>query len=190
MPGCSPGCVEIKYGWTDRQKWNYVRNIYQPNYNINDDGDYVDVREAEDQARVNDEAKYTSMYNGDWAAWQARVAGGHDEPFEKFLQWQFEIGTTMYGNLPQYNKHDHVGYCWMPCAYHEDDDWTEEQIASMRSRTRTMLGLEEWQDPLEGFSDHGDYYMKLHAKGHVWGWECTSDNCPYYVTYGVRYFYS
>lgn len=190
MPGCRPPCVEIQDGWTNRQKWNYVKNLYQPNYTIDLSGNHTDPREVDDVSRVTSEANYTSAYDADLAVWQARISNGHDEPFEKFLQWQYEIGTTMYGNLPQHKKNEHSGYCWMPCAYHRGDDWTVEQIEAGQVRTRTMLDLEDWQDPLEGWNDHGDYYMELHAKGNVWGFQCTSDDCPYYVTYGVRYFYS
>jgi hypothetical protein len=31
-------------------------------------------------------------------------------------------------------------------------------------------------------------YMKTTNRGN-WGFECTYDNCHYYVTYGERYFY-
>jgi len=189
MPGCKPSCVTTFSG-TLRQKWNYVKNLYMPAYTIDSNGSWIDNRATDDPARIAAESKYTSMYNVDLAIWQARTASGHNETFERFLQWQYEIGTTAYGNLPQHKKHEHEGYCWMPCAYHRSDHWTQEQIDAMRDRTRTMLGLESWQDPLEGFSDHGDYYMRLHAKGNIWGYECTYSGCPYYVTYGERYFYS
>lgn len=190
MPGCKPPCVEIHPSWTDRQKWNYVKSLYMPAYTIDLNGNYVDPRDVGDQSRINDESKFTNTYNIDVAVWQARIVGGHDEPFEKFLQWQYNIGTTMYGNLPQDKKQSHEGYCWMPCPYHRDDDWTQAEIDVMRGRTRTMLGLESWQDPLEGFADHDDYYMELHSRGNVWGYQCTYSGCPYEITYGVKYFYS
>jgi hypothetical protein len=33
------------------------------------------------------------------------------------------------------------------------------------------------------------YYMKTHMRISVWGYECTFDNCPYYLDNGQRYFY-
>jgi len=175
MPGCTPPCVEIQEGWTTRQKWNYVKNLYMPSYDIDSNGNYVDPRDAGDVARISSEAKYDGMYNTDLAAWQARILGGHNEPFERFLQWQYQIGTTMYGNLPQHKKHDHVGHCWMPCPYSTD---------SSAERSVTMLGFSVGTKV-----DHGIYYMKTQARGSVWGYECTFDSCPYYIGENIRYFY-
>lgn len=164
-------CVEIKDGWTNRQKWNYVKNLYMASYEIDDDGDYVDSRELLDPARVIDEQKYLVMFNTDLDAWSERGVG----EFERFLQWQYERGTTIYGNLPQYKKSQHEGHCWAPCPYSTD---------SSDARSETMLGFEPATK-----NDHDIYYMKTDINGTKWGFTCTYSGCPYLITTGQQYFY-
>jgi len=174
-----------------RRKWNYVKNLYQPAYFIDINGDWNDSRPSsfeggvcspEDTHTPNmskrlDDNKYERTFYDDLLSWctymKGRPAG---TIFEKFLQWQYEIGTVMYGNLPQYNKNNHTGHCWMPCPYSTDS--TDE-------RTEAMLGFNVAK------VDHGNYYMITQSKGNVWGYECTSNSCPYYVGTGntKRYFY-
>lgn len=95
-------------------------------------------------------------------------------------RWEQLYGTTVYGNLPQHKKHNHVGHCWAKCPY----DTTCSGV-----RRRHMVGTET---PPEGTVLHEaggkHYYMKTHSRG-VWGFECTFDGCPYYITYGKRYFF-
>ena len=181
MPGCRPPCVTTFSG-TNRQKWNYVKNLYMPSYTIDGDGDYTDNRSASDVARIADEDKYDAMYAEDLAHWQATRPSAD---FEKWLQWQYEIGTIHYGNLPQHKKSEHVGYCWFPCPYSNENEGTEVPI----EWSRYKLGLDDNEYPLEGRNDHGIYYMKLQSKGNNWGFECSYDGCTYYVAYGERYFY-
>lgn len=166
-------CVEIQTGWSNRRKWNYVKNLYMASYNILPNGDYYDSRDVSDVSRVADEAKFTTMFNTDLANWQAR---GANIEFERFLQWQYEYGTTIYGNLPQHKKvGDHVGHCWAPCPYSNDSDAT---------RSETMLGFTPGTK-----NDHGIYYMETASNGTEWGFRCTYDDCPYYTATGNRYFY-
>ena len=189
MAGCNIQCVEIKDGWTDRQKWNYVRSLYIPSYKISDTGERLECypweddamcysRLSDDPARIYDEAKYDQMYLTDHDAW---VLHAQTKPFEKFLQWKYEYGTYHYGNLPQYKKNQHVGHKWAICPYSDQ---------SSEGRTRLMLGLDELT-ALPQQNDHGIYYMKTTSNGKDWGFECTFVGCPYvsYYNIGVKYFY-
>jgi hypothetical protein len=175
MPGCSPPCVEIKEGWTDRQKWNYVKNLYQPNYAIDSNGDESDARAIDDEARIADFVTWDGQYNEDHLIWITFYSG---KPFEKWLQWQYKIGTTAYGNLPQHKRSDHSGHCWMPCPYSVD---------SSDERSEAMWDVND--NPTLTKNDHGDNYMQTDSKGTVWGWRCTYSGCPYEVAYNKPYFY-
>jgi len=102
--------------------------------------------------------------------------------------WEYMYGTENYGNLPEHLKYTHAGHCWAPCPY---------STQATAIRTRHLLGLAD-TDPLPIGSltrtDHTDvngmvYYLKTHGKGPVWGYECTFDDCPYYLVYSKRYFY-
>lgn len=96
-------------------------------------------------------------------------------------EWEYCYGTTTSGNLSQHKKHEHVGHCWAPCPFSTQADDV---------RRENMVGT---ATPSEGTNDHTYsgkiHYMKTHSKGAVWGYECTSDTCPYYTTHGKRYFY-
>lgn len=165
-------CVEIQSGWTNRQKWNYVKNLYMPSYGIDANGDYIDSRELLDPARVEDEQKYILMFNADLVAWQLRGSVGY---FEHFLQWQYEYGTAVYGNLPQHKKHEHEGHCWAPCPY---------STASSDVRSEIMLGFVPTVK-----NDHDIHYMETGSNGIRWGFRCTYSGCPYLQTTGKQYFY-
>jgi hypothetical protein len=171
MACCTPPCVDIKEGWTLRQKWNYVKNLYQANYAIDSNGDEADPRSPSDPARIADFITWDSQYAADYTAW---ITYYSHVPFEKWLQWQYQIGTTVYGNLPEYKRLNHEGHCWMPCPYSLD---------SSDGRSETMLGFVPTKN------DHGDHYMQTTSNGTSWGWRCTYDNCPYLVANGTRYFY-
>jgi len=182
MPGCTPPCVEIKLGWSDRQKWNYVKNLYQPNYTIDSNGDEADPRAIDDEARIADFVTWDGQYNDDHTTW---ITYYSSTPFEKWLQWQYEIGTTVYGNLPQHKKSEHKGHCWMPCPYTSITDSSVERSETMWSGSGA---------PELSRVAHGIYYMKTQARGSVWGYECTFDGCSYLestggVVSGTRYFY-
>jgi len=167
-----PSCVEIKTGWTNRQKWNYVKNLYMQSYGIDVNGDYVDSRDFTDPSRVADELKYLNMFNDDLDAWTLR---GSSEEFERFLQWQYERGTTIYGNLPQHKKHEHEGHCWSPCPYSNDSSTVRSEI---------MLGFTP-----AAKNDHGIFYMATGSNGTKWGFRCTYSGCPYVQVTGKQYFY-
>jgi hypothetical protein len=165
MPRCKPGCVRIFPG-TDRQKWNYVKSQYLRNYTIDSNGDRVDTYS---------ESAFTEKFQADWEEWQATQPS---KPFEKWLQWRFNYGTAQTGNLPQHKVNDHEGHCWMPCPY---------STASSDDRSEIMWELND--DPEYTKNDHGIYYMETHARGSVWGFQCTYSGCPYYIGEGKRYFY-
>jgi len=175
MPGCSPPCVEIKEGWSDRQKWNYVKNLYQPNYAIDVNGDEADSRAVDDEAKIADFVVWDGQYNEDHANWIMLYS---NKPFEKWLQWQYEIGTTAYGNLPQHKRNDHSGHCWMPCPYSTDS--TTERSETMWSSSGA---------PELTRNDHGNNYMQTDSNGTAWGWRCTYSGCSYEVAYNKSYFY-
>jgi hypothetical protein len=160
---CKPPCVE-EYAGTYRQKWEYVKRFYgglnAPSASLN------------------------AWFAEDYAAWQLDVASGRNSIFEKWLQWKFMTGSVVYRNLPQWERDQHVGHCWAPCPY---------STQSNAIRTRHMLGLSD-ADPLPTQNDHtgGDgriIYLRTNSKGSLWGFECTFDNCPYYVANGERFFY-
>lgn len=94
-------------------------------------------------------------------------------------KWEQIYGTTAYGNLPQDKKQEDEGHCYEPCPY-------STQCDSIRSGL--MIGLA----PPYSRTDHtgGDgrvYNMKTAARGSRWGFECTFDNCTYYLAEGKRY---
>jgi len=167
MARCRPPCVEIITG-TDREKWDYVRAVYY--------GDY-ESREINDPARMSDEAEIDAKFAEDYAVWSSIYP---HVPLEKFMQWYYEYGTYQYGNLPDWKKDDHVGHCFAPCTY--DSNASE-------ARTRNLLGLAS-NEVLPARVPHGNYYMRTTNRGaNRWGFECTYDNCPYYLANGRRYFY-
>lgn len=179
MPGCRPPCVEIMYGPntpTDvslcRRKWNYVKNLYQGSYGIDASGNIDDPRDVSDDAYIADFVKYDAQFTEDYNTWVATRSG---TDFERWLQWQYEVGTTMYGNLPQWKKDQHEGHCWMPCPYSTDssDERSENMLGSVPTKV-----------------DHGEYYMATASKGSSWGFECTYSGCPHLLTNGTRYFYT
>lgn len=181
MPNCKPPCVGIING-TTRQKWNYVRNLYQSSYTLaSGTYDYYDDRDPLDPARVADELSYAEMYQADLSYWLSYYSS---IPFEFYLQWRYQYGTRVYNNLPQPNYLNNVGHCWMPCPYSTEcsDD-----------RTRLMLGLSS-SDPLPPKTSHTlldgrKVYLKMSAVSSSWGFECKFDGCPYYIANGSRYFY-
>jgi hypothetical protein len=180
MPGCKPPCVEIITGST-RQKWNYVKNLYNRSYTIDAGYNYEDARAVDDIARVEDEILFTEMYNTDLSAWLSYAPA---KPFERFLEWRYTYGTTAYANLPQHKRNDHVGHCWAPCPYS-----TQSSIA----RTRFLLGLSD-SDPLPARTDHTNtegklVYMKTSSIGTAWGFECQFDGCTYYIANGQHFYY-
>jgi hypothetical protein len=98
--------------------------------------------------------------------------------------WRTLYGTDNTGNFPQWKKDQHEGHCWHPCPYSTQCD---------ALRTRHLLGLEDY-DALPTQADHSDtdgkvYYMQTAYRGQ-WGYECTYDQCPYYLDNGERYFYT
>jgi hypothetical protein len=169
MSGCKPSCIGQVVG-TSREKWDYVRAIYFPTP--------VETRDADDPARLADEAELDQLFGEDEAIWSTTYSGV-GVPFEKFMQWYYQHGTYQYGNLGDFKKDDHVGHCFAPCPY---------DTACSDERTRHMLDLSD-TDPLPLRTAHGIYYMRTESRGSKWGFECTYDSCPHYLSTGRRYFY-
>ena len=166
MPGCKPIVKTIE--GTNREKWEYVRTFYF--------GDREETRDASDPARIEEELYLDTTFLEDQGEWTANYS---HVPFEKFMQWYYEMGTYKYGNLPDWKQDDHVGHSYATCPY---------DSASSDVRTRIMLGL-EITDSLPTRNAHGDYYLQTESRGSRWGYKCTFSGCPYYTTYGRRYFY-
>lgn len=170
-----------------RRKWNYVKSLYQSGYQIDGNGDWYDNRTQEftsgvcgnptpNMAARLDNNRYKELFHDDLFTWTFFIEDNSNNViFERFLQWQYQYGTSVYANLPQYKKHEHVGHCWAPCPYSTDSDGV---------RSESMLGFTPATK-----NDHGIYYMKTEGKGGVWGFECTYDGCPYYTGTGKKYFY-
>jgi len=165
MARCKPECVTIIAG-TNREKWNYVRSLYF--------GDYVENRASDDEARIADEITLTALFSEEEASWLSRSPS---TPFEKWLQWKYEYGTEAYANLPQYKTGSHIGRCYAACPYSTEatDLRSEHMLGSVPTKvTHTVDGV--------------THYMEIVYQG-KWGFRCTYDDCPYYSTNGVRYFY-
>lgn len=99
-------------------------------------------------------------------------------------KWELIYGTTAIGNLPQHKKHEHTGYCWKPCPYSTQADDV---------LTRALLGLAP-EATLPTKVDHTNivegrtYFMDKDYRG-GWGFFCTYDDCPYYLSTGSRFFH-
>lgn len=169
MARCKPECVVTVSG-TNREKWDYVRALYF--------GDYVESRTPTDAARIADEAALTALFNTDEANW---LAGNPSKPFERWLQWKYELGTEAYGNLPQDKASQDVGHCMSPCPYstQSTDLRSEHMLGSVPTGALTKV------THTAGGVTH---YMVTAFEG-KWGFKCTYDGCPYYLTTGKRYFY-
>jgi len=165
MARCKPDCISTISG-TNREKWDYMRSLYF--------GDYVEIRAGDDAARIADEAALTTLFNKEKASWLARSPS---TPFEQWLQWKYTHGTDSYANLPQHKVDQNVGRCYAPCPYSTEatDLRSEHMLGSVPTKvTHTVDGV--------------TYYMEIAYQG-KWGFRCTYDGCPYYLTNGIRYFY-
>lgn len=93
-------------------------------------------------------------------------------------KWQQIYGTDAYGQLPQDKKQQDEGHCFEPCPY-------STQCPNIRSEL--MIG----SPPPHARNDHTGadgriYNMKSAWRGR-WGFECTFDNCSFYIAEGKRY---
>jgi hypothetical protein len=96
-------------------------------------------------------------------------------------KWEQIYGTTAYGNLPQDKKQEDEGHGYAPCPY-------STQCPDVRSEIMITA------TPPYARTDHTGvdgrvYHMKTWARGNSWGFECTFDNCTYYLAEGKRYFW-
>ena len=170
----------------DRNTWNIYRSYYSSGFRIAGEdntyasiGDYIDGRYTDDETRVANEAFFQQEYLDDLFDFGVYGKSG------TFLQWlehRHRFGTVFYGNLPDYTKVKHVGYCWAPCPY---------STQSSDERTRIMLELGP-ADALPTRNDHssGDiiYYMKAYRR-QAWGYQCTFETCPG-KSGNIPYFYT
>ena len=99
-------------------------------------------------------------------------------------KWRYTVGTTSSGNLPEYKKYQHIGYCWAPCPY----DTNATAI-----RTRHLLNL-SLTDPLPSKVHHLDgatgkeVFMSPEHRGGL-GFLCTYSGCTRLIDTGKQYFY-
>jgi len=174
MARCKVDCVSIISG-TNREKWDYVRGLYFDSYGN-------EIRDPSDPARIAEEAAMTALFTKEETAWQAKSPNA---PFEYWLQWKYERGSESYGNLPQHKAsfkidcdgNQIIGHSYAPCPYSTEstDLRSEQMLGSVPTKvTHTAGGV--------------IYYMETAYQG-KWGFRCTYDGCPYYLTNGVRYFY-
>ncbi len=94
-------------------------------------------------------------------------------------KWEQIYGTDAYGQLPQDKKHYDEGHGFAPCPYSTQcpDIRSELMIGTPPPYTRTD----------HTGSDSREYHMKTAARGNRWGFECTFDDCSYYLAEGKRY---
>ena len=121
-----------------------------------------------------DEDELAALFVEEETSWLSRSPS---IPFEKWLQWKYEYGTEAYGNLPEHKVSEHVGHCYAACPYSTEatDLRSEHMLGSVPTKvTHTVDGV--------------THYMEIVYQG-KWGFRCTYDDCPYYSTNGVRYFY-
>jgi len=164
MSRCHNRCVTVS-GTTNEEIWQEIRLQLGP-------------------TNVTSSAAVTLM-NSQIAEYNTWVSTNGSVPFDKWLLWYINIGTTNYANLPKDKKHDgKVGHCYAPCPY-------STQATALK--TRHLLGLTA-EDVLPTKVTHEvmgvTYYMKTANRGSRWGFECTYDGCSHYIITGERYFYT
>jgi hypothetical protein len=159
MPGCVTKCTSYRTTSID-EAWEDIRDHFGPRVAIGSTRYNEDIAEWEEWANNNG------------------VSTTDASKFGKWLVWRCAYGTAEYGNLPT-RKRDHTGISCVTCPYDSNSDSV---------RTRLWLDL-EYTDLLPTRSDHGTYYMRVAHRGNSWGFECTSDSCPYYIANGTRYFH-
>ncbi len=168
MSTCLYKCPTIS-GSSFEERWESLRRHYGP------------LPEAMSLAiRIDKYSEDLSLFV-DWANEHGRDS--FDAAlFGRWLNWKLSIGTDNYGNLPT-RKKDHVGVSCVPCPYDIPPDGISATYWDERSRL--------WVGAIpDSYADHGSYYMKVASKGSVWGWECTSNSCPYFLETGKRYFHA
>lgn len=170
MPRCIDNCPDADLS-TYYTVWADIRENFGPKPDAMMDSYRLDLYSE-------DYGNYILWFDA-WNAEHGAVVGGQDlvdstTLFKKWLNWRCRVGTPSYANLPQ-RLRDHVGISCIPCPY---------DTKSSSVRANAMLGFFPAQ------TDHGIYYMKVSLRGTSWGFECTYDSCPYYISNGQRYFYS
>lgn len=129
-------------------------------------------------------ARYESIPDFDSPATSSGVG------WYEWLKWKNTHGTVYYGNLPQHTKHEHVGYSWMPCPYDNNSNLDlDPDTGNHTLRRRHLLGGTPSQ-AVDHSENNKRYYMRPTSRGARWGFECSFDDCPYYINSGRRYFYT
>lgn len=106
-----------------------------------------------------------------------------DDSLSKEEKWESIVGTTFYGNLPEWKRDQHEGHCYAPCPY-------STQSSDLRTRHMLDIALTDALPEKVLHMDENDraYYMKTSNAG-GWGYECTYSGCPYLLSEGKPYFY-
>jgi hypothetical protein len=119
-----------------------------------------------------------NYFNQHYVAWQNWNASHPTHAFEPWLRWKLQYGTDTMGNLPQNKIDNHVGESHAPCPY---------STQSIDARSEIMLGSVPAK--VDHTANSKIHYMRPAYNG-TWGYECTFDNCPYYLANGRRYFFA
>lgn len=128
-------------------------------------------------------ARKEELYNEDldyystWATEQGIADPLNDsnyKVFGKWFSWKLTMGTNSGANLPA-RVRDHVGISGVFCPY--DTNCSDIRATHMTGDVPAVQ------------SDHGDFYMKIEARGPKWGFACTYPGCQYLLDTGHVYFY-
>lgn len=123
------------------------------------------------------------------------------------LTWENTHGTTVSGNLPQYKvgqnncsvdlnaitypevKLSDFHYHHIKCPYSTQAD--SHYIRNMDKTSLNYFKMEDVSSGPLGLTDHTatNGIMIKESRGHIHGWLCVQDDCPYYISTGKRYFY-
>jgi hypothetical protein len=160
-------CIDIT-GTTNEEIWKEVRLAYGP----------VPIY-ASPTDTTPSYLPHEVLMNSDIAEYNNYISiYGASVSFDKWLIWFIETGSSVYGNLRENKKNDHVGHCYAPCPYDTEssDLRSTHMLGSVPSKVLHELG-----------GVH--YYLRTNARGNHWGYECTFPGCPFYVAHGEAYFY-
>lgn len=98
-------------------------------------------------------------------------------------KWAKIVGTTSYGNLPEYKVNEHVGHCYAPCPY-------STQATDLKTRHLLNISISGTLPVKVPHIDSNgvEYFMETTYLG-GWGYLCTYSGCPYLLDTGSNYFY-
>ena len=125
------------------------------------------------------------------------------------ITWENRYGTTISGNLSQYNRTKCIediidldtvhsgGADWVTIYdfhyYHIKCPYSNEaEVHYVLNTDRNSPNFWKVEEvPVSGRADHTatSGIMIRHVKGNKYGWLCVDPNCPFFINNGQRYFY-